>query len=1045
LSFTQVSVNAVGVAGNADSGEFAQSGNYPHLDLSSTGRFVVFETSATNLTTTADANGFIDIVLKDLLTGQTWLVSAAGTGAIGNKGGAIPTVSDDGRYVVFESYSTFPELGSYVSAGSVAVVYRKDLQTGALEVVTAKAAGGTARGWGGDISADGRYVSFETYAYELLNTASGDKQVFVRDMNGSDMRVASSTAAGVVGNSHSEESSMTENGRYVTFLSWATNLVASDANGKADIFVKDLQTGEIRLASSSASGVQANGNSYDPTVSEDGRYVVFESYATNLIDGQTQGGYKQIYRKDLVTGDIQLVSKTADGVVNNHNSFRPDMSGDGRYVIFRDGVGSNLSADNMQLYLKDTQTGTLTAIHPTYPGYGGVPYATQIGTSYAISTDGLHVAMVSPNALTGDKLGDGIDDVFLLTLTGSTSGSGGTGGSGATLPGGNGNDTYEVDSAQDTISEAAKGGTDTVNASIDFTLPDNVEHLTLTGSANLAGTGNALANRLTGNSGNNTLNGGAGADQMIGGAGDDTYEVDNLGDKVVEAANGGNDTIRAKLAGFSLNSAALAQVEDLAYAGAGNFVGTGNASANKLTGGAGNDTLAGLGGADTLDGGAGNDKLVGGDGDDRFVAEAGNDRYDGGAGTDTLYLDGAAGDYAFSIPAANLVTISGKGRTITVAGVEKIIFADAPSAERLLNIAGTRDLLATAGSQAAESLTGGAAADSLNGLGGNDTLDGGAGNDTLAGGAGNDLYLVSSLGDSVVENAGEGIDTVRISGLNSYTLGANVENLVAAETGDLVVLTGNALNNLLQGSNGNDRLDGGLGQDVLNGGAGDDIYLVDRQFVPACSTAPACGDKIVDSTGTDTIETALARLTLAPYGTIENLTYTGAAKFTGIGNALANAITAQGGADILDGGIGNDTLIGGAGMDVLIGGAGDDRLEGGADGDNLNGGAGNDVFVFATTAAGSPDLIVAFEQGKDHIALDLDIFTGVTDLAQAGLLAESQAAMTADSRLAYEYNASTKIGILYYDADGSGSAASAVAIAMIKGLSSITADDFMAA
>jgi hypothetical protein len=173
------------------------------------------------------------------------------------------------------------------------------------------------------------------------------------------------------------------------------------------------------------------------------------------------------------------------------------------------------------------------------------------------------------------------------------------------LAGGNGKDTYIVDSIYDTVIEKDNQGVDTVNSTVNWTLSSNVENLTLKGRDAINGTGNSLDNTITGNDSNNTLDGGAGKDILAGGLGDDTYIVDSSGDVIRERADQGTDTVQSSIS-WSLGI----YIENLTLAGIGNIDGTGNSYDNKITGNAGNNILDGKEGANTLTGLDGADTFV---------------------------------------------------------------------------------------------------------------------------------------------------------------------------------------------------------------------------------------------------------------------------------------------------------------------------------------------------------------------------------------------------------------------------------------------------
>jgi Ca2+-binding RTX toxin-like protein len=236
-------------------------------------------------------------------------------------------------------------------------------------------------------------------------------------------------------------------------------------------------------------------------------------------------------------------------------------------------------------------------------------------------------------------------------------------------------------------------------------------------------------------------------------------------------------------------------VENLTYTGATTFTGTGNSLNNEITGGIGNDTLDGGAGADTLDGGLGNDTYVVDDSGDVIVENS-------GAGIDTVKT--AFGVY-----------------TLT-AEVDKLLYTGAS------NFAG-------AGNAIANGITGGI---------GNDTLDGAAGADTLTGGTGDDFYIADAS-DSVVEKLGGGIDTVSTAA-STYTLGAQLENLVYTGSGNFTG-TGNTLANVITSGSGNDTINGGSGNDTINAGAGADVLTGSGgNDVFVFSAGEANGDTVSD-------------------------------------------------------------------------------------------------------------------------------------------------------------------------------------------------------
>ena len=650
------------------------------------------------------------------------------------------------------------------------------------------------------------------------------------------------------------------------------------------------------------------------------------------------------------------------------------------------------------------------------------------------------------------------------------------------LNAGDGTDSLYGGSGNDTLSqnfggpnEILDGGTGTDTADWSYSTFSQWTINLLTGTANLGATtyavltsienvvggqstdsiqGNGTGNRIDGQNGNDTINGGGGVDTVLGGDGDDLL-IYSFGE-FYDHFNGGNGNDTASFnwdSSMTLNLATgiysdtaffspfdLIDIENITKTGSSDDVLLGSAVANNLDAGDGNDSLFGAAGADTLIGGNGVDTLNGGVGNDSLV---------GGAANDTYFVDSAA-DVVIETAGGGALDIVRASVSYTLAATADIEYLSTTLAGGLaaINLRGNglaQTIYANAG---ANNLEGDAGNDTIFGLAGSDTLDGGTGNDVMNGGADDDTFYVDSAADVVFEGVGGGaLDRVRTTVSYALAGGAEVEYLSTTLAGGVAAinLTGNSvaqtlyanagMNNLNGGGGndtifglaGSDTLQGGTGDDQMIGGADDDWYYVD-----------SAGDIVTEAAGGGTGDRVYASASYALIGSadIELLRTTltsGVAAINLTGNAVAQTIYGNDGANELSGLAGHDTIFGYDGADRLLGGKGNDLL---------NGGPGADTFVFDTALGGTNvDTIVGYSVADDMIELDSAIFTGLAAGALNPLAFASNAtgvAVLGTDRIIYQ----STTGSLFFDADGVGGAAGTKFATLTAGLALFGAGEF---
>ncbi len=361
---------------------------------------------------------FIALSCASSLAAQsTALVSATGVGGPGNgRSWLSPTgsaVTPDGRWVVFHSDAS--NLTNTNSPGQTDV-YIRDLTSGGTERISVGGAGGEPNGpsTNGSVSNDGRYVVFQS---EAQNLAVGDtnlsSDIFLRDRQLGITTIISVSTGGSIGNAASFNPVISGDGLFIAYASAASNLILNDPNGKVDVFVRNLATGQTRMVTVLSGG--ADGDSDQPTISGDGRFIAFRSAATNLVAGDL-GGFNDIFVRDMTGTSFELVSVSTLGAQADGPSDLPSISADGSRIVFTS-TAANLAipgAPTLNVHLRDRNAGSTTLLNVGPSGVSNLA-----ATRPRISKNGEYVSFLSQsNNLTPGHSGAATDAFALQLSTG---------------------------------------------------------------------------------------------------------------------------------------------------------------------------------------------------------------------------------------------------------------------------------------------------------------------------------------------------------------------------------------------------------------------------------------------------------------------------------------------------------------------------------------------------------------------------------------------------------------------------------------------------
>jgi Tol biopolymer transport system component len=383
--------------------------------ISKSGRWVAFESEAKLVPT--DTNGVRDIYRRDRQTGKTTLVSVAADGGPSAGPSVNPSMTPDGRYIAFEVFADDVAPGDDNHNDDIVV---RDMTNGTTELASltsdeSQTVGANQWSTQPAISEDGRYVAFLSVATDLAPGDFADTaDVFVRDRQAGTTNIASLTSTGGFsqGGENFGPPTISADGRFVAFWSRATNLVPNDTNDTVDIFLRDRQLNTTVRASVGPGGVQADSGSGYPALSGNGRYLAFASNATNLTtpSGSTFGN---VIVRDLTTGTNELASVGTDGLAGTGATF-PSLSRSGRFVAFSASAPSLVSGDmnnQTDVFVRDLVNDATRRVSVSTAG-AEADGPSGLRSVPAISSNGTHVAFDSraTNLVPNDN--NGVLDVF---------------------------------------------------------------------------------------------------------------------------------------------------------------------------------------------------------------------------------------------------------------------------------------------------------------------------------------------------------------------------------------------------------------------------------------------------------------------------------------------------------------------------------------------------------------------------------------------------------------------------------------------------------